>query len=56
MLKWCRINRRREDIVVWEGKPVGKGKPVVNVVVEVVANLPRPEFKPKMVPAKKDNK
>jgi len=52
MFKWCPINRRKENVVVWEGKVLGAGKPIINVTVDAgkeVIILPRPKFKMKVI-------
>lgn len=58
MLKWCKIKpkRQEDEIAVWEGRPLGIGKPHVNVVVhrEEDLRLPRPRFKTAFVKPKKD--
>lgn len=49
MLKWCKINRKKNDTVVWEGRIVGYGKPTVEVTVETITPPVRPSFKPKVI-------
>ncbi len=54
MFRWCPINRRQEDVVVWNGKVIGTGRPIVKVEVQAQENLPRPSFKNRMIKVRKD--
>ena len=53
MLKWSKINRRKDDRIVWDGQIVGYGKPTFAISIETEEKLPKPSFKNKFVPSRR---